>query len=127
MTELKQFRRSELTETDSKSTRFVIHDKVYDVTLFLNEHPGGEEVLLDHHGKDASEDFDDVGHSTDALDIMKKYLVGEVVPEERTNSQLKQGWVAGNAKTEENSSDNFYLYIVGIVALIIGFWWLQSA
>ncbi|XP_015110477.1 cytochrome b5 [Diachasma alloeum] len=128
MAELKQFKRSEIKETESKKTRFIIHDKVYDVTLFLNEHPGGEEVLLDHHGKDASEDFDDVGHSTDAMEIMKKYLVGEIVAEERTNSVPKQGWVAGQAKKDEaNSSDNFYLYVVGIIALIIGFWWLQSA
>lgn len=30
------------------------------------QHPGGEEVLLDQAGKDGSESFEDVGHSSDA-------------------------------------------------------------
>ena len=29
---------------------FVIHGKVYDVTKFLEEHPGGDEVLLEAAG-----------------------------------------------------------------------------
>uniref|UniRef100_A0A6V7IKZ8 Cytochrome b5 heme-binding domain-containing protein n=1 Tax=Bracon brevicornis TaxID=1563983 RepID=A0A6V7IKZ8_9HYME len=129
MAELKQFKRSEVASADSKITRFVIHDKVYDVTAFLNEHPGGEEVLLDHLGKDASEDFDDVGHSTDAQDLMKKYLIGEIVQEERTNSKPKQGWVAGQPKQVENNSstDTFYLYVIAFVAAIVGFFWLRSS
>uniref|UniRef100_A0A0L8HNN7 Cytochrome b5 n=1 Tax=Octopus bimaculoides TaxID=37653 RepID=A0A0L8HNN7_OCTBM len=34
-----------------KSLWLVIDNKVYDVTEFLDEHPGGEEVLLDLGGK----------------------------------------------------------------------------
>ena len=33
----------------------VIKGKAYDVTKFLDEHPGGEEVLLDMAGKDATQ------------------------------------------------------------------------
>ncbi len=29
----------------------IIHGKVYDVTKFLPEHPGGEEVMLESQGK----------------------------------------------------------------------------
>lgn len=29
----------------------IIHGKVYDVTSFLPEHPGGEEVMLESQGK----------------------------------------------------------------------------
>uniref|UniRef100_A0A8C4T0U8 Cytochrome b5 n=1 Tax=Erpetoichthys calabaricus TaxID=27687 RepID=A0A8C4T0U8_ERPCA len=39
----------------SKNTWVIIHDKVYDVTHFLDEHPGGEEVLLEQAGGDATE------------------------------------------------------------------------
>jgi cytochrome b involved in lipid metabolism len=35
-------------------------------------------VLLEQLGKDATEAFEDVGHSTDARDMMKKYKVGEL-------------------------------------------------
>ncbi|KAG8034634.1 hypothetical protein G9C98_007710 [Cotesia typhae] len=67
------------THNDSKSTWFIIHNSIYDVTKFLNEHPGGEEVLLEQAGKDGTEPFEDVGHSSDARQMMEPYKVGELV------------------------------------------------
>uniref|UniRef100_A0A8V0XSW8 Cytochrome b5 type B n=1 Tax=Gallus gallus TaxID=9031 RepID=A0A8V0XSW8_CHICK len=58
----------------------VIHGRVYDVTRFLEEHPGGEEVLLEQAGRDATESFEDVGHSTDAREMLKQYYIGEIHP-----------------------------------------------
>lgn len=51
---------------------------------------GGEEVLLEYAGKDCSEPFDDVGHSQDAKDILKKYHVGTIVESERAANKKKQ-------------------------------------
>ncbi|KAI8437893.1 hypothetical protein MSG28_010575 [Choristoneura fumiferana] len=83
MPDQKQFTRAEVAARNSKEDAvFVIHNHVYDVTPFLDEHPGGHEVLLRAAGADASEDFDDIGHSLDAKELMKKYQIGEVVPEE---------------------------------------------
>ncbi|KAK3955073.1 cytochrome b5-like heme/steroid binding domain-containing protein [Pseudoneurospora amorphoporcata] len=59
-----------------KDLYIVIHDKVYDVTKFVNEHPGGEEVLLDVGGQDATEAFEDVGHSDEAREALVPLLVG---------------------------------------------------
>ncbi|CAG0919861.1 unnamed protein product [Notodromas monacha] len=67
----------------------VIHDLVYDLTKFLEEHPGGEEVLLEQGGKIATEAFEDVGHSTDARDLMKNYIVGEICEEEKQKTEEK--------------------------------------
>ncbi|KAK3746773.1 hypothetical protein QZH41_013597, partial [Actinostola sp. cb2023] len=64
----------------------VIHDCVYDVTKFLDEHPGGEEVLLEQAGGDATESFEDVGHSTDARVLMKNYLIGELIEEDKRDN-----------------------------------------
>ncbi|NXO16677.1 CYB5B protein, partial [Oriolus oriolus] len=64
----------------SRETWLVIHGRVYDVTRFLEEHPGGEEVLLEQAGRDATESFEDVGHSTDAREMLKQYYIGEVHP-----------------------------------------------
>uniref|UniRef100_A0A8C3UPE3 Cytochrome b5 type B n=1 Tax=Catharus ustulatus TaxID=91951 RepID=A0A8C3UPE3_CATUS len=64
----------------SREAWLVIHGRVYDVTRFLAEHPGGEEVLLEQAGKDATESFEDVGHSTDAREMLKQYFIGEVHP-----------------------------------------------
>jgi cytochrome b5 len=47
------------------------------VTDYLDEHPGGGEVMLSVAGKDATNDFEDVGHSTHARSMLDKYIVGE--------------------------------------------------
>ncbi|MCJ1397483.1 hypothetical protein MMC11_000676 [Xylographa trunciseda] len=54
----------------------VIHDKIYNASTFVDEHPGGEEVLLDVGGQDATEAFEDVGHSDEAREILDGLLVG---------------------------------------------------
>lgn len=122
-TSLKLFTRTQVQKEKGGKTLIILHDKVYDVTSFLNEHPGGEEILLDHSGIDASEDFDDVGHSSDAFELMKKYVVGELVESERTNKPPKKGWVAGyNSKTPEKMVKGpgtpFYLLLAGLILLL---------
>jgi len=72
---------------EKKSTWLVIHDLVYDVTKFLEEHPGGEEVLLEMAGKDATESFEDVGHSTDARELMNEYKIGELTEEDKAKTK----------------------------------------
>ncbi|KAK1344052.1 hypothetical protein QTO34_014611 [Cnephaeus nilssonii] len=67
----------------SKSTWLILHHKVYDVTKFLEEHPGGEEVLREQAGGDATENFEDVGHSMDARELSKTYIIGELHPDDR--------------------------------------------
>lgn len=44
----------------------VIENKVYDVTKFLNEHPGGKKVVLNLAGKDATEKFNQL-HKPEVL------------------------------------------------------------
>lgn len=56
----------------------VIHDKVYNASKFVDEHPGGEEVLLDVGGQDATEAFEDVGHSDEAREILTGLEVGDL-------------------------------------------------
>lgn len=46
---------------------------------YIIQHPGGEEVLLEQAGKDGTESFEDVGHSTDARELMIQYKIGELV------------------------------------------------
>ncbi|KAM6219123.1 cytochrome b5 isoform 2-T2 [Rhynchocyon petersi] len=83
---------------NSKSTWLILHHKVYDLTKFLEEHPGGEEVLREQAGGDATENFEDVGHSTDAREMSKTYIIGEVHPETLittidSNSSWWTNWV----------------------------------
>ncbi|KAG2663542.1 hypothetical protein I3843_16G037200 [Carya illinoinensis] len=59
-----------------KDCWLVINGRVLNVTKFLKEHPGGEEVLMESAGKDASKEFEDVGHSKGAQSLLRKYQVG---------------------------------------------------
>ncbi|XP_027093541.2 cytochrome b5 [Coffea eugenioides] len=77
--ETKAFTLSQVSEHNhSKDCWLVIGGKVYDVTKFLEDHPGGDEVLLSATGKDATDDFEDVGHSTSARAMMDEMCVGEI-------------------------------------------------
>ncbi|PKI42612.1 hypothetical protein CRG98_036994 [Punica granatum] len=59
-----------------KDCWLVINGRVLNVTNFLEEHPGGEEVLLESAGKDATKEFQDIGHSRAAQSLLVKYQVG---------------------------------------------------
>lgn len=44
-----------IRDGDKDAVKFIIIDqKVFDVTEFIQDHPGGAQVLLTHIGKDAS-------------------------------------------------------------------------
>ncbi len=60
-----------------------IYDHVYDLTTFLMEHPGGEDVLREYLGFDGTVAFRSVGHSTDALEMLNDYLIGILPKRER--------------------------------------------
>ncbi|KAL7915512.1 hypothetical protein GGI35DRAFT_183537 [Trichoderma velutinum] len=54
------------------------HGEVYDITNYLMDHPGGIEVLLEAAGTDASDPFDNAGHSDDAFDLMTPFGIGKL-------------------------------------------------
>ncbi|CAK8575032.1 unnamed protein product [Lathyrus sativus] len=75
----KTFTLSEVSKHNTpKDCWVVIHNKVYDVTKFLEDHPGGDDVLVSSTGKDASNDFDDVGHSITATSLLDDFYVGDI-------------------------------------------------
>lgn len=61
----------------------VIYDYVYDCTEFLKSHPGGQDVLVEYAGRDATLAFIDTGHSTVARAALERYKIGELPLKER--------------------------------------------
>ncbi|KAL6071036.1 Cytochrome b5 type B (outer mitochondrial membrane) [Balamuthia mandrillaris] len=62
-----------------------LHGRLYEVDPFLGEHPGGEEILKEYAvgspgEKDATQAFEDVGHSFEAKEMLNQYLVPRSVP-----------------------------------------------
>ncbi|VDN89279.1 unnamed protein product [Brugia pahangi] len=80
--DLKKYTIAEVAAHNDASSTWLIIDNnvglsdVYDVTKFLEEHPGGDEVLLEQAGQNATESFKDIGHSRDAVEMTKEYLIG---------------------------------------------------
>lgn len=87
---------------DGADTWIVIHDMVYDVTKYKEEHPGGAELIEEYAGRDATSGFDDFGHSSEAKRMLKDFLVGELVEEDKRANRKKRianGGVKINGKS----------------------------
>ncbi len=66
----KTFTAEEVAKHKTKDDCWVIlHNKVYNVTNFLDDHPGGAKAILIYGGKDATEQFDMLHE----MKIIKKY------------------------------------------------------
>mmetsp|Transcript_99362 Transcript_99362/g.138064 ORF Transcript_99362/g.138064 Transcript_99362/m.138064 type:complete len:171 (-) Transcript_99362:103-615(-) len=61
-----------------KDCWIIVKGKVYEVTDYLDDHPGGVEIITDLAGMDTTEDFEDVGHSEEAYEQLKDYYIGDV-------------------------------------------------
>lgn len=61
---------------NEKDCWIIVHGKVYDITRYLCDHPGGVEIVIGHAGEDATTDYDDVGHTGEAHTILEKFIIG---------------------------------------------------
>ncbi|KAF3442972.1 hypothetical protein FNV43_RR16890 [Rhamnella rubrinervis] len=55
----------------------IIKDKVYDVTSYVEEHPGGDAILA-HAGDDSTEGFYGPQHATRVFDMIDDFYVGNL-------------------------------------------------
>ena len=80
------FKLSEVALRNGKDTNevwIVMRDSVYNVTEYLEHHPGGKALIMEFAGKDATKDFNDSGHSSDAYKMLKKFKIGELFEEDK--------------------------------------------
>ncbi|KAI7872187.1 FMN-dependent dehydrogenase-domain-containing protein [Spinellus fusiger] len=64
----------------------ILHGKVYDLTEFLPEHPGGQKIILKYAGKDATQAFDPIHPK----DIIERLLPASVYQGDMDPEELKQ-------------------------------------
>lgn len=106
----KVFTFEEVAQHNSRDDAWIIYgDQVFDVTAYLDEHPGGEEVIIDCLGDDATEAFDDIGHSEDAHNTLKELLIGKL-----------EGGVkpkASSSGSKNGDPSKFPLVAAGVAAL----------
>jgi cytochrome b involved in lipid metabolism len=95
--------------TSADSMWVAIGGYVFDVTKYLKEHPGGEKVLSEVAGRDATTDFEDVGHSPSARAALAALRVGALA-----------GAVKTSIKTDEDSFWNGLYAVHTPIALTAG-------
>ncbi|CEI60807.1 hypothetical protein FVEN_g2534 [Fusarium venenatum] len=130
MSATKEFTMQDVAEHNtSKDIYMVVHEKVYDCTKFLDEHPGGEEVMLDVAGQDATEAFEDVGHSDEAREVLDGLLVGELkrLPGEEGPKRQIANSNQGSGQDPTGSSLTSYALVVAVgFAAYMGYNYLQK-
>uniref|UniRef100_A0A0S1MJB2 Cytochrome b5 heme-binding domain-containing protein n=1 Tax=Phakopsora pachyrhizi TaxID=170000 RepID=A0A0S1MJB2_PHAPC len=79
MTDLKNISSKEVsTHTTVDSAWTIIDGKVYDVTEFLEEHPGGKKILLKNCGKDSTELFNQYHNEKILKEVGSPMIIGQV-------------------------------------------------
>ena len=92
----------------------IIDGDVYDATKFVDEHPGGEEVLQDVAGTDATDAFDDIGHSDEAREILSGMKIGKL------DGDLPTGISSSDEKGSKGSQQSqFPLFAVTALLLAL--------
>ena len=91
---------------------------MYDVTKYLDDHPGGAEVMLDVAGQNADEFFEDIGHSKEAREELKKYYIGDFKLDEAALQAMKEA--AAKKKKEESNTGFMLVLLVGLLAILFG-------
>ncbi|RYN53434.1 hypothetical protein AA0114_g4348 [Alternaria tenuissima] len=78
----------EVAKHTSKTDLWVtLWNHVYDVTDYQEDHPGGKEFLLENAGTDATTAYEDIGHSTDAREILENFRIGRIADEDWTDHE----------------------------------------
>ncbi|KAI8809547.1 putative acyl-CoA dehydrogenase [Cladochytrium replicatum] len=86
----KQYSLSEVAKHNKENDAWiVVHNKVYNITNFLEGHPGGKRILLQVAGQDATKQFVQF-HNLNAITVLKKYtklVVGELEGAQTTSEE----------------------------------------
>ncbi|PFH46342.1 hypothetical protein AMATHDRAFT_70119 [Amanita thiersii Skay4041] len=80
----------------------ISNSKVYDVTAFLRDHPGGEDYILQYAGQDIKEIMknpEQHEHSSSAYDMLEEYVIGRLGTDETI---VRDDWEA----TDDFHPDN---------------------
>ncbi len=99
----------------------LIKNRIYDLTCFLQEHPGGSEILLVNSGKDATQEFttkgDGEGHSKNAWSLFEQFWIGNLAhnPERSNKSTIISRKYTYEEIAKHNQEEDCWVIIEGKV------------
>ncbi|KAJ3139761.1 fatty acid alpha-hydroxylase [Irineochytrium annulatum] len=85
------------THRTARSTWIIVKGRVFDVTEFVNDHPGGSDLVLQLGGQDATAimaDHSSHEHSDVAYDMLEEYFIGDLLDDEEEDDEAVRGTVA---------------------------------
>ncbi|KAF3036638.1 hypothetical protein E8E11_004364 [Didymella keratinophila] len=81
----------EVSKHTSKTDLWIaVWNHVYNVTDYQEDHPGGKEFLLENAGTDATTAYEDIGHSTDAREILENFRIGKLTDDDWVDHETKK-------------------------------------
>merc|ERR1712031_94878 len=95
----------------------LIDGKVYDVTKYQDEHPGSDSILHDVAGIDASQEFADVGHSSDAITTRNGLIEGDFDMD--TIDELPGGAAGGGGGGSSEGGSGLMMAIPVLVLIVV--------
>ncbi|KAI6234873.1 putative cytochrome b5 [Aphelenchoides fujianensis] len=78
LNDLPEFTEAQVRDAGMERCVVILYGLVYDLTDFLDVHPGGAEIIYEMSGMDATNYFEDVGHGKIARTVMLRYVIGRV-------------------------------------------------
>lgn len=99
----------------------VINNGVYDITKYLRLHPGGEEILINLNGQNATTEFNDIGHSRSAINMLEKFKIGSISDEENTKLKGDKGDKGDKTAVSELHVPKLVIICLTCVLSTIGF------
>lgn len=98
---------AEISKHNNPADCWMIYSgKVYNITSYFGQHPGGDGALSSYCGKDGTVAFNSEGHSSYALSLLGNYYIGDfnstaVVTENPNQAQGGGSAAAGSGSIEE--------------------------
>ncbi|KAF3387264.1 Cytochrome b5 type B [Penicillium rolfsii] len=98
-----------------KSLWIAVHGRVYDLTTFSSDHPGGIDALESSAGTDGTEAYEYAGHSEENMMKMQQYCVGRLSGSAEQAPPISRTPLAGDRKRLKSA-------VFGLKHLIIPPW-----
>ncbi|KAJ8760419.1 hypothetical protein K2173_015086 [Erythroxylum novogranatense] len=119
----KLYTMQEASQHNTKDDCWIVIDgMVYDVSSYLDEHPGGDDVVLATTGKDATDEFEDAGHSKSARELLETFCIGEL---DRSIPVIPKLEISSKKQTEvyaqklEDLTKKYWAFPVAVVGISV--------